>query len=101
MAIVRCLIYLQHELLKKREKKNASFFVGLCLVLTGFISREEHLAAEAVKSAEMKDNLVFINFSMTKALVMKIQNYPQSFVIIHHACWAVRCLSASGSVYLL
>lgn len=69
--------------------KNASFFVGLCLVLTGFISREEHLAAEVVKSAQMKDNLVFINFSMTKALVMKIQNYPQRFVIIHHACRAV------------
>lgn len=62
MAIVRRLICLKHE----RQKKGI-VFAGLCLSTDCFIPRERHLAAEAAKSTQMKDNLVSINFSCGKS----------------------------------
>ncbi len=48
-------------------RKKGIFFAGLCLSTDCFIPRERHLAAEAAKSTQMKDNLVSINFSCGKS----------------------------------
>lgn len=65
----RRLICFPHEWYKKKKKKN---FVWAVFNADCFYSQRRAAGCRAVRSAPMKDNLVFINFSTTKALVGKI-----------------------------
>lgn len=73
----RCLICFPHEWWWGGGKPHQHILCELCLMLTVFFvfflnSQRRAAGCRAVRSAPMKDNLVFINFSTTKALVGKI-----------------------------
>lgn len=72
----RRLICFPHECWgrERKKKKKKHFVCELRLMLTFYFFYSQRRAAgcRAVRSAPMKDNLVFINLSTTKALVGKI-----------------------------
>lgn len=68
-----CLICFPHEWWEKKEKgEKKKYFVRAVFNADCFYSQRRAAGCCAVRSAPMKDNLVFINFSTTKALVGKI-----------------------------
>lgn len=70
------LICFPHEWYNRRRKKEYfvwAVFNADCFFIYKYIYSQRRAAGcRAVRSAPMKDNLVFINFSTTKALVGKI-----------------------------
>lgn len=57
---------------EEEKKKKRRYFVRAVFNADCFYSQRRAAGCRAVRSAPMKDNLVFINFSTTKALVGKI-----------------------------